>query len=81
MRRSVLQLVCAALTVSAALAATVTVQPNSCVIPTFTITDTPTTYGLNFSAVPGTVGTCSAQSLLCDLLALSPLPFLGFVLR
>ena len=83
MRRPVLRLLllCTALTACAAQATTVTVAPNSCLVPTYTITSTPTTYALNLSSLPGAVGGCSATSLLCGAVSLSTPTVCRTVLR
>ena len=68
-----LLLLCTALTACAA--ETVTVPANSCVVPTYTITNTPTTYALNLSLLAGSPsGACSTESLLCGAVALSTPP-------
>ena len=63
-------LLCGALTISSAQSTSINIPAGSCIIPTYTISDSPITYALTISASFGTVGACSASSILCGLLAL-----------
>ena len=64
MRWAGLLLLCS-LTVCAAQPVTVTVQPNSCSIQSYQITNAPTTYSLNVTSLPSANSDCSNTNLLC----------------
>jgi len=82
MRQPVLQLLLLCTALTACAAETVTVPGNSCVVPKYMITNTPTTYALNLSSLAGSPsGICSAESLLCGAVALPTPPLCWTGLR